>query len=144
MHLGSFWIAMNLHNTASGWHEIFYQLVRIIIFAIFLYIACVYNEIFTCPNGIFTHLGRVDVYFSTSDSMWHFPYWGLDLLLHLCTLLQIPQECVYYCHIFSISSYKKLSWNMNSLMKLFAASFRGFVTLMTTLVLFWWVSARKT
>ena len=31
------------------------------ILAMFLYIAYVYNEIITCPNGIFTHLGRVDV-----------------------------------------------------------------------------------
>ena len=35
---------------------------------IFLYIACVYNEIFTRLNGIFSRLGRVDVdFFSTSD-----------------------------------------------------------------------------
>ena len=47
----------------SGWHENFYQLVRIEILATFLYIAYVYNEIFTLPNGIFTGLGRVDVDF---------------------------------------------------------------------------------
>ena len=35
--------------------------------AIFLHFAYVYNEIFTCPNGIFTHLGWVDIdFFSTS------------------------------------------------------------------------------
>ena len=35
--------------------------------AIFLYIAYVYNEIFIHPNGIFTRLGWVDVdFFSTS------------------------------------------------------------------------------
>ena len=33
------------------------------ILAIFLYITCVYYEIFTRPNGIFTRLGRVDVDF---------------------------------------------------------------------------------
>ena len=33
------------------------------IFAIFLYISYVPNEIFTCPNGIFTHLGWVDIDF---------------------------------------------------------------------------------
>ena len=33
------------------------------ILAIFLYIPHVYNEIFTRPNGIFTHLGRVDIDF---------------------------------------------------------------------------------
>ena len=33
------------------------------ILAIFLYIAYVYNEIFTHPNGIFTRLGGVDVDF---------------------------------------------------------------------------------
>ena len=34
---------------------------------IFLHFAYVYNEIFTCPNGIFTRLGRVDIdFFFTS------------------------------------------------------------------------------
>ena len=33
------------------------------IFAIFLYISCVYNEIFTRPNCTFTRLGRVDIDF---------------------------------------------------------------------------------
>ena len=33
------------------------------ILATFLYIAYVYNEIFTRPNTIFTRLGRVDVDF---------------------------------------------------------------------------------
>ena len=41
----------------------FYQLARIMILAIFLYIAYVYNEIFTRPNVIFTCLGQVDVDF---------------------------------------------------------------------------------
>ena len=33
------------------------------ILAISLYISYVYNEIFTRPNGIFIHLGRVDIAF---------------------------------------------------------------------------------
>ena len=41
----------------------FYQLVWMIILAIFLYIAYVYNQIFSHPNGIFTHLGWVDIDF---------------------------------------------------------------------------------
>ena len=45
----------------------FYQPVRmmtlpVVIFP-YMYIAYVYNEIFTRLNGIFTHLGRVDVDF---------------------------------------------------------------------------------
>ena len=55
---------------SSGWHKPFYQLVRITILTIFLYIAYVhemYNEIFTPLNGIFSCLGWVDVdFFSTS------------------------------------------------------------------------------
>ena len=41
------------------------------ILATFLYIAYAYNEIFTRPNGIFTHLGRVDVdFFLLSRCSW--------------------------------------------------------------------------
>ena len=43
-----------------------YQLFRIIILVIFLYIAYVYDQFFTCPNDISTNLGRVDIdFFST-------------------------------------------------------------------------------
>ena len=52
---------------ASGLHENFYQFVRIEILVTFLYIAYVYHEILTRLNGIFTHLGWVDVDFSTSE-----------------------------------------------------------------------------
>ena len=48
---------------SSGRHEIFYQLVRIMILAILMYIAYVYNEIFTSLNGILTPLGLLDVDF---------------------------------------------------------------------------------
>ena len=47
----------------SGRHENFYQLVGIEILATFVYIACIYNEILTCLNHIFTRLGQVDVDF---------------------------------------------------------------------------------
>ena len=48
---------------SSGQAEHFYQLLPMIILAIFLYIAYVYNQIFTHPNGIFTRLGWVDIDF---------------------------------------------------------------------------------
>ena len=53
-------------SLGGGRHENLNQLVWIMILAIFLYIAYVYNEFFTYPNGIFSHLGRVDVDFFLS------------------------------------------------------------------------------
>ena len=47
----------------SGQRENFYQLIQILILTIISYIEYVDNEIFTRPNGMFTSLGQVDVFF---------------------------------------------------------------------------------
>ena len=94
----------------SGRHENFYQLVWIMILAIFLYISYVYNEIFTCPNGIFTRLERVDIdFFLPLLTMWD----KQNLAIHRSKFqlaISMPpnlQKCKYRFTFAKISACKR-------------------------------------